>query len=175
MYVDEEFNLGSIVKFPVTAFKSAMATAALATPGMKKADVLRMVYVPAEFCPVFGIPKLRMDITRSSDIGRTPDVRTRAVFEEWATQFDIEFIRPQLSIHSISMLLNNAGLVCGVGENRQEKGKGSFGTFETASEIPAHLANLADAQRAAISQPEPADQETADLLEEYATALARSD
>ena len=175
MYVDEGFDYpGSIIKFPVVAFKSAMATAALVTAGMKKTDIFRMIYVPQEFCGIHGVPKLRMDIVRSSDINKTPDVRTRAVFEDWAVSFDIQFITPNLSLHSVATLLNNAGLVCGVGENRQEKGKGNFGTFETASEIPKHLLDVVDAQRAAIANPEPADGESAELLQEYATALVKS-
>ena len=172
MYINDDADPNSCVLFPVVAFKAAMGTAALVTPGMKKTDVQRLVYIPQEYCPIYGVPRLRMDIVRSSDMKRTPDVRTRAEFAEWATQFPIEYIEPMLNITAISTLLNNAGLVSGVGENRQEKGKGSFGTFATADEIPAALLD-GDAQRAAIEAPQAANAETLELLEEYGAELER--
>ena len=174
MYIDLDFHPESAVKFPVVAFKSAMGTAALVTSGMKKTDVNRLVYIPDEYCPIFGIPRLRMDIVRSSDMARTPDVRTRATFLQWATQFDLEFIAPALSLHSVTVLLNNAGLVSGVGENRQEKGKGSFGTFGVGDDIPKDLLGIKDSQIFSFDSPTPVDDESAALLQEYADALAKA-
>ena len=174
MYIDDAFDEHSAVKFPVVAFKAAMATAALVTPGMKKTDVQRLVYIPDEYCPIYGIPRLRMDIVRSSDMARTPDIRTRAEFAEWATRFTLQYVEPMLNIAAIATLLNNAGIVAGVGENRQEKGKGSFGMFRTADDIPEALLD-GKKQREAILGPVPANQETAELIEEYAEELARRD
>ena len=44
--------------------------------------------------PIIGTPVLRMDITRSSDIGRTPDVRTRAYFPEWSVVIRVLYAKP---------------------------------------------------------------------------------
>ena len=177
MYVQEGFHAHSHIMFPSMAIKSAMGTAALAVPGIRKTDVQRLVFLPHEFVPVFGIPKLRMDITRSSDMNRTPDVRTRAYFAEWAVEVDIQYATPALSKKAIGTLLTNAGLMCGIGDNRQEKGKGSFGTFNavklmdpaftvTADDIDADLLDGA-AQLAAIKEPQPANRETEELLREF--------
>src|SRR5690606_34742133 len=48
-----------------TMFKRAMGTAALDTPGAKKAQIGRLVYVEGEKIPVYGVPKVFMSITRS--------------------------------------------------------------------------------------------------------------
>ena len=64
-------------------------------------------------------------------------------------------------------MLLNAGMVCGVGDFRQEKGKGSFGTFApTAEDIPPHLLDL-NAQLEAMKTPTAATQETLELMREF--------
>ena len=161
---------GTDIVFPAMALKSAMATAALMVDGIKKTDVQRLVYIRDEFVPVYGVPRVRMDITRSADINKTPDVRTRAYFREWATQIAVEFVRPMLSSKGIMALLYNAGVVCGIGDFRQEKGKGSYGTFEPTNSIPAALMDHA-AQRAALEAPEHDNEETKELLEVYGVAV----
>lgn len=172
MYLVENFHEFSHVAFPAMAFKQAMGTAALAVPGVRKTDVQRLVFMPDEYVPIYGIPRLRMDIARSSDINRTPDVRTRAYFDQWATQLTIRF-SPPLTSQAIVALLANAGLLCGVGDNRQEKGKGSYGTFKPVgeSEMPDALLDR-EAQWAAIESPEPANEETAALLAEFDNEVA---
>ena len=166
MHVHEGFHPHAHVKFPAMAIKSAMGTAALAVPGVRKTDVNRLVFMPDEFVPVFGLPRLRMDIARSSDINRTPDVRTRAYFAAWATEVTIRFARPALSVQSVAALLTNAGVMCGIGDNRQERGNGSFGTFRLVDDIPADLLDV-DAQWDAIESPEPANPETEELMAEF--------
>ena len=94
MHVRPGMFEGTDIVFPAMALKSAMATAALMVDGVKKTDVHRLVYIPDEFVPVYGVPRIRMDITRSADINKTPDVRTRAYFREWATQIIVDFVRP---------------------------------------------------------------------------------
>ena len=160
------------VVFPAMALKAAMATAALVVAGVKKTDVQRLVYLPEEMVPIYGVPRLRMDITRSADINRTPDVRTRAFFPRWATQVRVMFTRPQLSVTAVAALLQNAGMVCGIGDFRQEKGKGSFGTFSIVShdDLPVALLDL-PAQRDAIASPQPANIESAELLAEFDTEV----
>ena len=170
MDFEEGFDPHSHVKFPAAAFKQAMGTAALYVEKITKTDVKRLVWLPRDFVPVYGIPKLRMDIVRNAGPGRTPDVRTRAYFKEWAVPLVMEFVRPQLSQTAIVTLLANAGRVAGVGDYRQEHGTGSFGTFRVLeggmAAIPEHLLD-AKAQLKAIKTPQPANPETAALLAEY--------
>ena len=123
--------------FPAMGMKAAMATAALELSGIKKTSVQRLVYFPDEWLPIFGHPQLRMDVVRSSDINRTPDIRTRAVLPQWWTEFNVVYCTPQLTQKSVLSLIHNAGLIVGLGDYRQERGKGNFGTFAiTKDEIP---------------------------------------
>ena len=170
MHVRPGMFEGTDIVFPAMALKSAMATAALMVAGIRKTDVQRLVYIRDEFVPVYGVPRVRMDITRSADINKTPDVRTRAYFREWAMQITMEFVRPVLSTTAIMALLYNAGVMCGVGDFRQEKGKGSYGTFQPASSVPAALMDHA-AQRAALTDPEHDNEETKELLDVYGAAV----
>ena len=171
MHVKSGLFDGTQVVFPATAVKSAMATAALVVDGIKGTDVKRLVYIPDEWIPIYGIPKLRMDITRSADIGKTPDVRTRAFFPSWATQITVRWAKPALSKKSIYALLVNAGIMCGIGDFRQEKGKGGFGTWDVVDSIPkSHLDEAG--QTEAIKEPEAYDEDTQWLMDEFHNALA---
>ena len=161
---------GPLVQFPAMAFKRAMRTAAIETEGVKGTTVDRLIYVEEEFAPIFGTPLLRMDITRSSDMARTPDVRTRAYFPEWATVLHMSFAKPMLTRATIGTLLNNAGMVVGVGDNRQERGKGSYGRFRmgTRKDLDAVMTTHGD-QVAAVeaATPDMGHGDTPVLLAEY--------
>lgn len=159
--------------FPAPGAKSAMATAALETPGVTKSSVQRLIFLPQERIPIWGKPFLRCDIVRSADINRTPDVRTRAFLPRWCAEIDLAFVTPTLSVMDVVALLSNAGLIVGLGDNRQEKGKGSFGTFAVGGDDLGEAQELwdeitaegRDIQRSAMEDAEPANLETAELLE----------
>lgn len=164
----------TLLGFPAPGIKAAMATAALETPGVTKTSVQRLIFLPQQKVRIWGRPLLKCDVVRSADMNRTPDVRTRAFLPRWCSEVDIAFVQPTLSVHSIVSLLANAGVVCGIGDFRQEKGKGSFGTFAVAgSESMGDwqktwdeiTAEGRDVQMAAMDEAEPADDETAALLE----------
>lgn len=164
----------TLLCFPAPGIKGAMATAALETPGVTKTSVQRLIFLPQQKVNIWGKPQLKMDVVRSADMNRTPDVRTRAFLPRWCAEVDIAFVTPALSVHSIVSLLSNAGVVCGIGDFRQEKGKGSFGTFAVSgSEDMGDWQSVWDeitqegraVQEAAMEDPECADQETADLME----------
>src|SRR5512139_1014108 len=118
----------------VVAVKAAMCTAALETAGITKTSAQRLLFMPGDFVPLYGTPYLRMDVVRSADINRTPDVRTRAFLPKWGAEIEINYIVPQLSVTSVVTLLCNAGVLIGVGDFRQEKGKGGFGSFRVLGE-----------------------------------------
>jgi hypothetical protein len=155
----------------VTAIKSAMCSAAIETAGLTKAGTQRLLFMPGDHVSLYGVPQLRMDIVRSADIARTPDVRSRAFLPLWGAELSIQYIIPQLAAQSVVTLLANAGLLIGVGDYRQEKGKGAFGSFRVVgsgddAEWNELIANHGrEQQEAALENPEPADDESAELLD----------
>lgn len=163
----------TLLCFPAPGIKGAMATAALETPGVTKTSVQRLIFLPQQRVNVWGRPYLKMDVVRSADMAKTPDVRTRAFLPRWVAQVDIAFVSPTLSAHSVVALLANAGVIVGIGDFRQEKGRGSFGTFAVTGEDGGEWADLIAevkqegrlAQEHALAVPEMADDETADLME----------
>lgn len=164
----------------VTAVKGAMATAALETPGMTKTSAQRLLFMPGELTAVYGTPKLRLDVVRSADINRTPDIRSRPHFERWCAEVEIRHVMPQLPIAAVVALLCNAGALVGVGDFRQEKGRGSFGAFRVLGsdqqddewdELVAEHGRAA--QEAAFADPQFANEETAELMQAFFTEVKR--
>tara|TARA_R100001480_G_scaffold37883_1_gene50728 strand:- start:12 stop:794 length:783 start_codon:yes stop_codon:yes gene_type:complete len=113
---------GSYLSFPSTGIKRGMATAALETAGVTKASINRGIYVVGEHINVWGKPYMNMSVVRSSDINRTPDIRTRAKLPNWCTEVTVRYINPTFSQLDITALLVNAGTLCGLGDWRIEKG-----------------------------------------------------
>jgi len=122
------------VLFPAPAVKGAMSTAALETKGTNKTQIGRLAWVEGYSLDVYGIPQLLMSVVRSADMNKTPDIRTRAIFAQWCAPVTICFIKPQLGEQTIIQLLSNAGIIIGIGDFRQEKGKGNYGQFSVVSE-----------------------------------------
>jgi hypothetical protein len=162
----------TLLGFPAPGVKGAMATAALETPGVTKTSVQRLIFLPEQKIKVWGKPFLKMDVVRSADMAKTPDIRTRAFLPRWCAEVDIAFVTPTLSVHSVVSLLSNAGAIVGVGDFRQEKGRGSYGTFAVAGD---DLGDWADywaevtaegraVQESALANPEYADDDTAELM-----------
>lgn len=163
------------------ALKSAMCTAALETAGITKTSAQRLIFMPGgELIGLYGLPYLKMDVTRSADINRTPDVRTRAFLPKWGAEVEVKYIVPQLSVASVLSLLFNAGVLVGIGDFRQEKGKGSFGSFRVLSteDDDAEWEDLVQnhgrkAQEAALAYPEYYDRDTEDLMAFYTDEVER--
>jgi hypothetical protein len=136
--------------------------------------------MPGAFAPLYGTPQLKMDVVRSADINRTPDVRTRCFLPIWGAEIEVRFVTPQLSMSSVVNLLCNAGMLVGVGDFRQEKGKGSYGSFRVLGEgtkdkewdelVKNHGRAV---QMEALNDPEYADRDTIDLMEFYAGEVKR--
>lgn len=150
-------------------FKAAMGTAALRTPGAKKTEIEQLVRVRWENLPVYGVPKVLCAITRSADMNRTPDVRTRAILPEWACFLTIKFEKPILREQVIAGLLATAGRVAGICDWRQEKGSGSFGSFRLASADDPDFVRITtklkrEQQEYALDNWEAYNEETGELL-----------
>jgi hypothetical protein len=154
---------------PTTMIKAAMMSAAIRMPNVTKTEIAQLVWVKGSQMPVWGVPRLKMDMVRSADMNRTPDIRTRAFVTEWAAQLTIQFLQPNLTATSVINLLAAAGLLCGIGDFRQEKGKGSFGQFRVCDPTDEDFLRLQaeagkDAQIDAIANPVCDDIETEKLL-----------
>jgi len=160
--------------FPAAGVKGAMATAALETGGITKTSVQRLIFLPESHIQIWGKPLLKMDIVRSADMNKTPDVRTRAYLPQWCAEVTVKYVVPTLSAHSIVSLLSNAGTIVGIGDFRQEKGRGSYGTFSVSgAEDMGEYQEIWDeitkedreVQKLAMEQPICADEQTAELMQ----------
>lgn len=165
-----------------SGFKKAMATAAMRVGGAKKTEISQLVYVPGELINVYGLPRVFLAITRSADVSRTPDVRTRCIVPEWAIELPLTWVQGTLNQTSIMNLLNAAGFVCGVGDWRQEKGSGSFGSFTLVTEDnEAEFERIKKeggraAQLAAFAEPVAYNTESAEMLSWFEAEIkARGD
>ena len=83
-----------------------------------------------------------MAIVRSADMNRTPDVRTRAILPRWACQITISYAIPLLKEAQITNLLAAAGFTVGIGDYRQEKGKGSYGQYSLVAPDDANYRDI---------------------------------
>jgi hypothetical protein len=156
-----------------TAIKGAIAQTAVDMPtAVAKTQINRLTYVVDEFIDIYGVPVLDMAVVRMADPGRTPDIRTRAKIPAWATRVTIRYTLPMLSAQKVATLLSASGMICGIGDFRQEKGKGNNGLFQIVpADDPRFLAIVARGgmaqQDAALAAPECSNVETEDLLVWY--------
>lgn len=160
------------------AFKGAMRSAALDLPGTKKAQIGRLVRVVEELVEVFGIPLLKMDVVRSADMNRTPDIRTRAAMKEWACRITVRFVKPLITAQAVANLLAASGMIDGVGDGRSEKGALNFGEFRICDKNDQDFKRLIRtagraAQQEALDHPVPYDDESAELLTWFDGELER--
>lgn len=163
----------TLLGFPAPAVKAAMAVSALETAGVTKSSIQRLIFLPEHMIKIWGKPYIKCDVVRSADMNKTPDIRSRAFLPRWVAEVDIAFVTPTLSTHAVVSLLANAGVIVGIGDFRQEKGKGNFGTFSIAGDDLGEHKKTWDevtkegraVQQRAMELAEPADDETRALLE----------
>lgn len=167
----------TLIALMSSAFKGAMSTAALDLPGTKKAQIGRLVFVESDYTPVYGKPYLFMSVTRSADMNRTPDIRTRAILPRWACQLSVTFVQPLLNAQAIYNLLAAAGVSVGVGDWRPEKGKGDYGQFRIVNADDPELVEILQegriVQERAMLDPEPYDGESAEMLSWWSDEVKR--
>lgn len=168
-YMDED-NQPTRMYMVASAFHRAMAAAAIDMVGAKKAQIGRLTEVMGQTVPIFGVPKIWCTIVRSSDMARTPDVRTLPILPKWACTLDVQFVGSLIKEQSILNLLGAAGVIVGVGDGRKEKGKLNMGKFRLCNDDDPEFLDIiknggTEAQDAALKNPEPFDLETKQLLE----------
>ena len=159
----------TLFAFPGNGFSKALASAALDVPGSAaKAQIARLVRVTELNVAIYGIPKLYMAVVRQSGIDRTPDIRTRSIFSEWAARITVQFVQPQLNTKTIANLLGAAGLIIGVGDQRLQKGE-SMGGFRLCDADDPDFVRICkeggrNQQQQAYDDPEMYDAETESLF-----------
>jgi len=167
VYLNRDPNRKARVHAPSEWFKSALANAALDIPGAAKAKLERLVQVSPQI-DLFGTPRLHFGMVRSADMNRTPDVRCRAVFSEWACSFDVSYIATLIKANDISNLVAAAGEIVGCGDWRPQKG-GTYGQFRIAERDDPDFRRIVEtqgteAQVEALANPVSYDAETEELL-----------
>lgn len=159
------------------AFKRMISSAALDIPGSTKAQIGRLLWVEGERVPLWGTPQIFMAVTRSADMNRTPDVRTRCIVTDWATRITVSFVKPVLNETAVTNLLGAAGLIRGLGDWRPEKGAGTYGQFELVSEDDKEFVRRMELnreyQRELMVDPLPYDDETEEMLEWFDEEVKR--
>ncbi len=181
LYLSREGNdKESILHFPEGGFKQAIAAAALEVPGAFKSQIGRLTSIADTHISIFGIPQVYMCIVRQSGPARTPDVRTRAILPRWACTLRVKYLRNSISDTNIAGLLNMAGIVIGIGDNRPAKGAGSFGQFRIADKTDKEFQSIIknegrQAQLKAVAKPQAFDLETEDLLAWFDEELVKRD
>jgi hypothetical protein len=168
----------TLLGFPAVAFKRALASAAIDMGIAKRTQVDRLVWAVGENIPVWGIPELRMDVVRSADMNKTPDIRTRATLREWACELTLAYTMPIINGTMVTNLLAGAGLIRGIGDFRQEKGAGNFGQFELVDRDDEKWNETVglcgrDEQQKAFDEPEVYDNESEELYAWWAEEAKR--
>lgn len=158
----------TLLAFPSSGFKKAMMTTALDIPGATKAGIARQVRVHSYMTPIYGIPKMYMTGVIQAGMSKAPDVRTRAIVEEWACTLQISYVRGLLNGTTLTNLVNGAGQLIGIGDYRQEKGAGDFGLFEVRGPKDKEFLRIVKAgreeQTLAMKDPDFFDLETEELF-----------
>ena len=178
IYRNRDVHTGpTFIHFPSGAFGKAMASAATDIPGATKAQMARLTNVVSTQVNLWGVPKLYMSMVRNSDMNHTPDIRTRAIFPEWAVEIEAEFVATLIKEGQFGNLLAASGRIRGIGDWRPEKG-GPFGRFKIVTADDADLKRLLreggrDAQIEAYNKPDYYDYETEELMTFFRAETAR--
>lgn len=166
----------TLVHMPNGAFKGALASCALRLPGATKAEIGQLVSVVDPTVFVWGIPYLAMSPVRNSDPKHTPDIRTRAVFPEWACMITVSHVNNLITGQNVANLAGGAGMIVGVGDGRVEKGKFDYGQWEIVSPDDKRWKAIVAkqgrrAQEYAMANPVAYDLDTEELLAFYHTKI----
>ncbi len=182
-HTQSDENYGPYLAMPSAAFHGAMSSVAIDLPGeAKKAQIARLTFVigkQPDYVGIYGIPMLYMAMVRSADMNHTPDVRTRVIIPRWCATFRVEYVKPMLNEAMVANLLDNSGMIRGVGDGRPEKGKLNFGQFHIcAADDKKDFAQIVkegtrQAQLKAMEEAAPYDDETRELLAWFDSELER--
>lgn len=143
MYTSEDGWYG----MPAAAFRNAMVRAC-SVADMMMTHAKLSIFVHADgFCKDTKIPLVRVyhskadpirsDMPVKISMGAT-DIRTRAMFKNWAARVRVRFFKPQFNETDVTNLMARVGMQVGVGEGRpfvESGGMGlGFGLFQISNE-----------------------------------------
>jgi hypothetical protein len=177
LYKNRDDKRPALIHVPAGAFHGALSSAALDVPGAAKAKIERLVKISDVQVDLFGVPQLFMAMVRNSDMNRTPDVRTRPIFPEWACTVTFKYPRLVLTERTITHLFGAAGLFIGIGDWRGQKG-GSYGAFKIADDNDATFNRIVKqqgrkAQLNAFDSPVYYDEDTEELMVWFESEVLR--
>lgn len=169
-YLSEDPKSATLLQHLSSMFKGALRSAALDIPGANKSQIGRLTWVNGERIDLYGVPELFMSVTRSSDMNKTPDVRTRAIVPKWACRVTVSFVKPILNETAISNLLAFAGISQGIGDWRPQKGAGTYGQFKLVDANDPEFLHIIKhggrkAQESAMENPGCYDAETREMYD----------
>jgi len=179
LYRNRDVKCPALIHVPNGAFHGAIAQAGVDMPGAAKAKLERLTSVTDINIDLFGVPHLFMAMVRNSDMNKTPDVRTRPIFPEWACTVTVRYVKQLIPQAAIANLFGAAGVIVGVGDWRPQKG-GSFGTWRLVPDDDAAFRSIVKkqgrpAQQAAYDKPVCFDQDTEELMAWFEAELDRRD
>lgn len=176
-YTDKEENGPTYLQVLAASFKKAMSGAALDLPGASKSQIGRLLWVEGatsvERVALYGVPQMFMSVTRSADMNKTPDIRTRAIVPKWACYVTVNFVRTLIKEPAVVNLLASAGITQGIGDWRPQKGSGTYGSFEIADKESPEFQHIIktggrEVQLSAMASPSFYDDETEEMYAWFA-------
>ena len=177
IYLNRDPKRAALIHVPNGSFHGAIASVAIDIPGAKKAQIERLTKVVDVNIDLFGIPNVYCAMVRNSDMNRTPDVRTRPIFPQWACEVSVQFVQPTLTERTVAHLFGAAGHIIGIGDWRGQKG-GPYGAFRIAADGDEEFAMIKKtmgraAQQKAFDKPIFFDADTEELLAWYEAEVSR--
>ena len=177
LYRNRDPKRATMFHLPNGMFAGALTQAGVDVPGAARATLERLTRVADVSIDLYGVPQIFCAMVRNSGINRTPDVRTRPIFPQWACRVTVRYCRPQLTERNISNLMGAAGLICGIGDWRGERG-GPYGAFKVVGDDDREFLSIIKNQNrkpqaSAFDQPAYFDGDTADLLTWFAKEVKR--
>ena len=176
-YRNRDHDSPALFHIPNGSFHGALGSAALDLPGAKRAQIERLTRISDVNIELFGIPQIFCAMVRNSDIGRTPDVRTRPIFPRWACKVTVRYVRNIVTQRTIANLMGAAGVIIGIGDWRGERG-GPYGAFRLVSaddrefkEICGKMGRVP--QQKAYENPAYYDDDTQDIMLWFETEVKR--
>jgi hypothetical protein len=168
IYMNRDSNTPTAIHLPTGSFGKAIANAAIDIPGANKSQMQRLTSVSSTTVFLYGVPRLDIKMVRQSDQKRTPDMRTRPLFPEWACSVEVDYVASLIKEGQVVNLLAAAGILCGIGDCRPQRG-GSNGKFKIVSGDDLEYLRIVKhgsrkQQIAAINDPQPSDDETEYLM-----------
>jgi hypothetical protein len=163
---------------PGRMIKKALLSARAFSRDAPGEDRLKQCVTVLGDCDLYGIPELMIARVTNSGKVAAPDMRTRAIVPRWCTQVRIQWLPDFVTERSVVQCLSAAGAVSGLGDWRQEKGAGDYGTFRMVLPNDEEFAQIRlegtlNAQDRALRDPKPHDEFSVQLLDYFSTEVKR--